>query len=204
MSFSMKYLAIKRGLDLILGTLLWFLSSPLQVAIALLIKLTSPGPVFYPWMVVGKDGRYFTGYKFRSMCENADDLKAKLLERNEMIGPAFKLTDDPRVTPLGRILRKYSLDELPQLWSVIKGDMSLVGPRPPLQWEYVRFTAWQRQKFQVKPGLTCFWQVYGRNKVRDYNEWVQMDLDYIRQLSLAVDLKILLATVLCVVRGTGK
>jgi lipopolysaccharide/colanic/teichoic acid biosynthesis glycosyltransferase len=194
----------KRGIDLILGSGLWFLLSPLQVAIALGIKLTSPGPILYPWKVVGRGGRYFTGYKFRSMYENADAIKARLMEMNEMRGPVFKLTDDPRVTPLGRILRKYSLDELPQLWSVINGDMSLVGPRPPLQTEYVHFTEWQKQKLQVKPGLTCFWQVYGRNDIRDFNEWVQMDLDYIRQRSLAVDFKILMATIRSVLSGTGK
>lgn len=197
-------LILKRGIDLILGSALWFLLSPLQVAIALLVKSTSPGPVLYPWKVVGEGGGYFTGYKFRTMYENADDIKARLLERNEMTGPVFKMTDDPRVTPFGKILRKYSLDELPQLWSVIKGDMSLVGPRPPLQTEYVRFTEWQRRKLQVKPGLTCFWQVYGRNDIRDFNQWVQMDLDYISQRSLATDMKILLATVRSVLRGTGK
>jgi lipopolysaccharide/colanic/teichoic acid biosynthesis glycosyltransferase len=201
---SKHYLLVKRSLDFLLAAALWLLLSPLQVAIALLIKVTSPGPVFYPWKVVGKDGRYFTGYKFRSMYEKADALKASLMEMNEMSGPVFKLTDDPRVTPLGRILRKYSLDELPQLWSVLQGDMSLVGPRPPLQTEYVHFTEWQKQKLQVKPGLTCFWQVYGRNDIRDFNEWVQMDLDYIRQRSLAVDFKILMATIRSVLRGTGK
>jgi lipopolysaccharide/colanic/teichoic acid biosynthesis glycosyltransferase len=201
---SKHYLLVKRSLDFLLAAALWLLLSPLQAAIALLIKVTSPGPVFYPWKVVGKDGRYFTGYKFRSMYEKADALKASLMEMNEMSGPVFKLTDDPRVTPLGRILRKYSLDELPQLWSVLQGDMSLVGPRPPLQMEYVNFTTWQKQKLQVKPGLTCFWQVYGRNDIRDFNEWVQMDLDYIRQRSLAVDFKILMATIRSVLRGTGK
>jgi lipopolysaccharide/colanic/teichoic acid biosynthesis glycosyltransferase len=201
---TQRYLLIKRGLDLVLGMGLWFLLSPMQVTIALLVKLTSPGPVLYPWKVVGEGGSYFTGYKFRTMYEHADAIKARLLGRNEMTGPVFKMTDDPRVTPFGRILRKYSLDELPQLWSVLRGDMSLVGPRPPLQTEYVQFTEWQRQKLLVKPGLTCFWQVYGRNDIRDFNDWVQMDLYYISQRSLATDMKILLATVWSVLKGTGK
>ena len=198
------YLKTKRLFDVAFASFCWFVASPFLSAVALAIKVTSPGPIFYKWKVVGEDGRYFTSYKFRSMYENADELKEKLLSQNEMSGPVFKITEDPRVTPLGRILRKCSLDELPQLWSVMKGDMSLVGPRPPLQSEYEQFSDWQKQKLCVKPGITCLWQVCGRNDISDFNEWVRLDLEYIQKRSLKLDLKILLETLKCVTNGTGK
>jgi len=177
--------------------------SPLLLLIGLLVRLTSPGPVFYLWDVVGFCGRSFRGYKFRTMVVNADELKHQLLHNNEMTGPVFKMTEDPRITPLGRFLRKYSLDELPQLWSVLKGDMSLVGARPagPLEWEH--YEPWQRRKLSVTPGITCLWQVSGRNRVSDFDEWVRMDLNYIDHWSLWLDLRILLRTVAVVLRGTG-
>jgi lipopolysaccharide/colanic/teichoic acid biosynthesis glycosyltransferase len=131
-------------------------------------------------------------------------LKAELHALNEMKGPVFKLTNDPRVTRIGRWLRRYSLDELPQLYSVLKGDMSLVGPRPPLVTEYVSFTPYQRQKLAVKPGMTCLWQVTGRNKVSDFDSWVVLDLEYIRNWSLGLDFKILAQTVAEVLAGSGK
>jgi len=171
--------------------------------LAVLVKLSSRGPVFYRWCVVGKDGRPFVGYKFRSMVANADDLKATLLSQNEMRGPVFKLTKDPRVTPVGAWMRRYSVDELPQLYSVFKGDMSLVGPRPPLITEYQRFTEYQKQKLAVKPGITCLWQVNGRNQVSDFDEWVRLDLDYVRNWSLILDFKILLKTLREVFAGSG-
>lgn len=169
-----------------------------------MIKLTSPGEVFYRWLVVGHRGRRFTGYKFRSMYSNADKLKEGLEQLNEMRGPVFKLTNDPRVTPVGKWMRRYSLDELPQLYSVLKGDMSLVGPRPPLVSEYVRFTEFQKQKLAVKPGMTCLWQVNGRNEVTEFDEWVKLDLDYIRRWTLRLDFWILLKTAAEVFRGSGK
>jgi lipopolysaccharide/colanic/teichoic acid biosynthesis glycosyltransferase len=172
--------------------------------LAILVKISSPGPVFYRWRVVGKKGREFVGYKFRSMVCNADDLKVELDALNEMKGPVFKLTNDPRVTRVGRWLRRYSLDELPQLYSVLRGDMSLVGPRPPLMSEYAKFTDYQKQKLAVKPGITCLWQVNGRNKVSDFDRWVALDLDYIRNWSLSLDLKILVRTVAEVFAGSGK
>jgi lipopolysaccharide/colanic/teichoic acid biosynthesis glycosyltransferase len=138
------------------------------------------------------------------MTMNADDLKRTLIEQNEMVGPVFKLTHDPRVTPLGKWMRRYSLDELPQLYSVLKGDMSLVGPRPPLVMEYAQFTDYQKQKLEVKPGITCLWQVSGRNDVVDFDEWVALDLEYIRNWSLLLDLKILLKTVREVFVGSGR
>jgi len=197
-------LGVKRVLDIILSAVLLILLSPLLLLIAVAIKLTSPGPVLYRWNVVGQGGRPFTGYKFRTMIPNADELKPQLIEQNEMQGPVFKLKDDPRVTPLGRFLRKFSLDELPQLWSVLKGDMSLVGPRPPLQSEYSQFTEEQKQKLIVKPGITCLWQVMGRNEIRSLDDWVQLDLEYICHWSLGLDFKILLLTIPAVLHGTGR
>ena len=138
------------------------------------------------------------------MYRDADQLKCTLERQNEMRGPVFKVTDDPRITPLGRWMRRYSLDELPQIYSVLKGQMSLVGPRPPLVTEYVRFTEFQKQKLAVKPGITCLWQINGRNEIKDFDEWVKLDLEYIRQSSLWLDAKILLKTVGVVFLGTGK
>lgn len=201
---SFFHLFCKRTFDFFGALLLLLLLSPLLLVLALLVKLTSRGPVLYRWRVVGKGGRPFVGYKFRSMVANADELKAQLENCNEMTGPVFKLTHDPRITPLGSWMRRYSVDELPQLFSVVKGDMSLVGPRPPLVTEYERFTEYQKQKLVVKPGITCLWQVSGRNQVRDFDEWVKLDLEYIRNWSLMLDLKILLRTVCEVFAGSGK
>ena len=196
-------LTIKRMMDAVLSALLLVLLAPALALIAVLIKSTSPGPVLFPCDWVGKDGRPFRGYKFRSMVSGADELEASLQDRNEMTGPAFKLTNDPRVTPLGRVLRKYSLDELPQLWSVLKGDLSLVGPRPPRAHEYAQFSPFQRGKMAVKPGITCLWQVEGRHAINDVDQWVERDLDYIRRWSLWLDIKILARTAVVVLKGTG-
>ncbi len=197
-------LGFKWLLDVLVSGLLLVVLSPLFLILALAIKLTSSGPVFYRWDVVGKGGRPFRGYKFRSMCLNADQLKAQLEPLNEMCGPAFKLTNDPRVTKLGAWMRRHSLDELPQLYSVLRGDMSLVGPRPPLVSEYARFTECHKQKLAVKPGITCLWQVNGRNDVKDFDAWVKLDLDYIRRWTPMLDMKILLKTVSEVFAGSGK
>lgn len=194
---------LKRLLDIVGSSVLLLFLAPVLLVIAVIVKLTSPGPIFYRWRVVGQGGRPFTSYKFRTMVQNADELKAGLLEKNEMGGPVFKMKDDPRVTAVGRWLRRYSLDELPQLWSVLKGDMSLVGPRPPLQSEYMHFAEWQRRKLSVKPGITCLWQVSGRNQVRDFDDWVRMDLEYVDNWSLWLDIKILARTALAVLKGTG-
>jgi len=196
--------AFKRGFDVVFASLLLVLLSPVFLVLALAVKLTSPGIVFYRWQVVGKRGRPFVGYKFRSMYSNADELKHSLEHLNEMRGPVFKLTHDPRVTKVGGWMRRYSLDELPQLYSVLKGDMSLVGPRPPLVSEYVHFTVNQKQKLAVKPGMTCLWQVNGRNDVKDFDEWVKLDLDYIRRWTPMLDIKILVKTVREVVAGSGR
>lgn len=196
-------LLIKRGLDVVVSGLLLTLLSPVLLVIAIAVKLSSPGPIFYHWRVVGKGIRPFTGYKFRSMVADADARKAELAEHNEMSGPVFKIRNDPRITSVGRFLRKYSLDELPQLWSVFKGDMSLVGPRPPGPHEFAAFEIWHRRKLCVKPGITCLWQVGGRNRVSHFDDWVTLDLEYIDNWSLWLDLKILARTALAVVKGTG-
>jgi len=189
------FLSFKRVLDVVVSALLLALLFPAFLIVAVAIKVKSPGPIFYRWRVVGQEGRPFTGYKFRSMYQDADQRKAELLDGNEMSGPVFKMTADPRVTPIGRFLRKYSFDELPQLWSVLKGDMSLVGPRPPLQSEYEHFSDWQKLKRQVKPGMTCLWQVRGRNAIANFDDWVRLDLEYINNWPLALVFKILMSTI---------
>jgi lipopolysaccharide/colanic/teichoic acid biosynthesis glycosyltransferase len=197
-------LLCKRGLDILVSGLLLLLLFPFLFVLAVAVKLSSPGPAFYRWPVVGKGGRPFTAYKFRSMCANADKLKSQLAQMNEMHGPVFKLTNDPRITKLGSWMRRFSIDELPQLYSVFKGDMSLVGPRPPLVTEYARFTEFQKKKLAVTPGITCLWQVNGRNEIKDFDEWVKLDLEYIRNWTPMLDLRILLRTAGSVVAGTGK
>ncbi len=201
---SLVHLCCKRALDLVGASVMLLLLSPLFLVLALLVKLTSPGPALYRWRVVGKGGLSFISYKFRSMVANADEIKARLENLNEMNGPVFKMTNDPRITRVGVWMRRYSLDELPQLYSVVKGDMSLVGPRPPLLTEYSRFTEYQKQKLAVRPGITCLWQVQGRNQVCDFDEWVKLDLEYIRNWSLMLDFKILLRTGCAVLAGSGK
>lgn len=195
--------AAKRVLDVVLAALLLLLLSPLLAVVALLVKATSPGPVFYPWRVLGRRARPFVGYKFRTMVEHADRLKADMMARNEMSGPVFKVRQDPRITPLGRMLRRYSIDELPQLWSVLKGDMSLVGPRPPSAEEFAAFEPWQWGKLAVTPGITCIWQVSGRNEISDFDDWARLDLQYIQDWSLALDLRLLAATLPAVLSARG-
>jgi lipopolysaccharide/colanic/teichoic acid biosynthesis glycosyltransferase len=194
---------VKRGLDIVVSLLLLVLLAPALGLIALVVRLTSAGPIFYHWKVLGCRARPFLGYKFRTMVPNAEALKAEMLDRNEMTGPVFKMRDDPRVTSSGRWLRRYSLDELPQLWSVLRGDMSLVGPRPPSPEEFVAFAPWQRGKLAVTPGITCLWQVMGRSEISDFDDWARLDLEYIANWSLWLDLKILALTVPVVVRGRG-
>jgi exopolysaccharide biosynthesis polyprenyl glycosylphosphotransferase len=197
-------LFIKRLIDLVIAAVLLILLSPLMLLIAMAIKLTTPRlPVLYRWRVVGYNGRRFTGYKFSTMVEDAERRQAELMPRNQMQGPVFKMRDDPRVTPLGRFLRKYSLNELPQIWSVLKGDMSLVGPRPAFPHELERYELWHKRKLTVLPGITCLWQVRGRNRISRFDDWVRMDLEYIDNWSLWLDVKILVRTLWTVVRGSG-
>ena len=199
-----SYRAAKRILDIVISAALLALLSPLLIAIAALVWLNWPGaPVFYRWHVLGINKKPFTGYKFRTMVPNADALKTSFLALNEMQGPVFKLRNDPRVTPLGQFLRKYSLDELPQLWSVLKGDMSLVGPRPSFAEEAQRYEFWQRRKLSIKPGITCLWQINGRSEIHSFEHWARLDLEYIARASLWLDCKILLKTIPVVLRGRG-
>ncbi len=191
-------------MDVVGSAFLLVLLCPVFLILALLVRLSSPGPILYRWYIAGKLGRPVRSYKFRSMYTNADEIKSQLAHLNEMRGPAFKVTGDPRITPIGKWIRKYSLDELPQLYTVLKGDMSLVGPRPPLVNEYEKFTPYQKQKLAVQPGLTCLWQVNGRNNISDYDDWVRLDLEYIRTWSVWLDLKILAKTLPVVVFGSGK
>ena len=197
-------LFVKRFIDMVVSAALLVLLAPLFLIIAAAIKITTPHlPVFYPWRVIGLSGRPFTGYKFTTMVADADELKQHLLAQNEMEGPVFKLKEDPRITPLGGLLRKFSLNELPQLWSVLKGDMSLVGPRPAFRDELERYELWQKRKLCVKPGLTCLWQVSGRNRITSFDEWVRLDLEYIDRWSLWLDMRILARTAWAVVSGSG-
>jgi exopolysaccharide biosynthesis polyprenyl glycosylphosphotransferase len=178
------------------------LSAPIMLATSLLIKLESKGPVLFKQVRAGENGKNFHLYKFRTMCIDAEDKKAALSTRNEMSGPVFKIREDPRVTTIGRLLRKFSIDELPQFVNVLKGEMSLVGPRPPLPSEVSGYQPWQHRKLSVKPGVTCLWQINGRNQV-DFDEWMRLDLEYIDNWSLALDTKILLKTLPAVLKGTG-
>jgi exopolysaccharide biosynthesis polyprenyl glycosylphosphotransferase len=185
------------------AALLILLTLPLAL-VALLIRFTTPGPIFFRQQRSGLNGRPFTLYKFRTMVTNAEQLQHELAAMNEMSGPVFKLVNDPRITPLGRLLRKSSVDELPQLWNVLRGEMSLVGPRPLPVDEVKRFhDPAHRRRLSVKPGLTCLWQVSGRNKVKDFKDWVRLDLEYIDNWSLWLDVKILCRTLPVVVMGVG-
>ncbi len=196
-------LAVKRAFDILGALALLFATAPVIGAAAIAIRMGSPGPVFFRQSRCGKNGRPFSLYKLRTMVENAEDLRADLLAFNEMEGPVFKMEDDPRITPIGRLLRRYSIDELPQLWNVLTGDMSLVGPRPPLPHEVAEYETFERRRLSMRPGLTCSWQVGGRNKITTFEEWVRMDLEYIDTWSFGSDLRILLKTIPTVLRGTG-
>lgn len=195
-------LRIKRVVDVIGASLGMIALAPLALLIAVGVKLTSRGPIFFKQTRVGKDGREFTFVKFRSMHDGADDEKDNLLPLNEMDGPIFKLKDDPRITPFGRLLRKTSLDELPQLHHVFVGDMSLVGPRPQLPREVAEYSEYERQRLRVQPGLTCIWQVSGRSDL-EFDTWIRMDLDYIEQWSPKLDAQLILKTFGAVVSTKG-
>ena len=191
-------------MDFFGALLLLILSSWLFAILAVLIKITSPGPVFFKQQRSGLNGTPFTLYKFRTMVTNAEQSRHELEAMNEMRGPVFKVTGDPRVTRVGKWLRRYSLDELPQLLNVLRGEMSLVGPRPLPVDEVKRFNDLaHRRRLSVKPGLTCLWQISGRNQIKDFKDWVRLDLEYIDNWSLWLDLEILLRTIPVVLRGTG-
>lgn len=193
MEFSL-YEVIKRLIDVVCSFLGVLVLSPLFIIIAIIIKITSKGPVFFSQKRVGKNGKEFNMYKFRSMVVNAEELKEKLAAQNEMSGPMFKMKDDPRVTNVGKFIRKTSIDELPQLWNVLKGDMSLVGPRPSLPKEVAQFEDWMYRRLEVKPGLTCYWQVSGRNNI-DFEDWMKLDIKYVDERSTWIDIKLIFKTV---------
>lgn len=192
----------KRSLDFVGASIGMLLLLPVFVFCALAVKLTSRGPVFYRQTRVGQNGQHFSCFKFRTMRVGADAIREKFRAASIQDGPAFKIPDDPRITSAGRFLRKFSLDELPQLINVLVGDMSLVGPRPPIPSEVEQYTWWQRRRIMVKPGLTCVWQVWGRNRV-SFKRWVEMDIYYIDNWSLWMDIKLIAHTFRVVLRGTG-
>jgi lipopolysaccharide/colanic/teichoic acid biosynthesis glycosyltransferase len=194
---------LKRTLDILVGGIFLLFFLPLMLIIALVIKLSDGGPIFYITNRVGKWGREFPFVKFRTMTVNADKQKESLLSQNESEGGVtFKIKKDPRITKFGRFLRKTSFDELPQLWSVIRGDMSLVGPRPPLVSEVEKYTLEERRRLDVKPGLTCIWQVSGRSDI-PFAKQVKLDVEYIESQSLWLDIKLLLKTIPAVILGRG-
>lgn len=188
------YEICKRTIDIIGAGLGLILLSPIIAIVACAVKVTSRGPIFFSQKRVGKNGELFEMYKFRSMVVNAEELKGNLEDQNEMSGPMFKIKDDPRVTKVGKFIRKTSIDELPQLWNVLKGDMSLVGPRPSLPKEVEQFDNWMFKRLSVRPGLTCYWQVSGRSNI-DFEDWMKLDCRYVDERNLWIDIKLIFKTV---------
>ncbi len=193
---------LKRPFDIVASLIGLAILSPVLIAISLAVKLDSRGPVLFRQIRVGKDGSEFWFYKFRSMVVDAEAQKKTLMHLNELEGPVFKISNDPRITKVGTFLRRTSLDELPQFLNVLKGDMSLVGPRPPLPNEVEKYEAWQREKLTVVPGITCLWQISGRNHI-GFTEWMRLDIEYIRRQSLGLDVKILSRTLPAVLSRKG-
>jgi len=193
---------LKRAFDIIVSGLGLIVLSPVFLLVAILIKLTSRGPIFFVQKRIGLNGRRFVLYKFRSMYKNADQKQDELAHMNVMKGPVFKIKNDPRITPIGRVLRKFSIDELPQFFNVFLGHMSLVGPRPPLPKEVSQYEPWQRRRLSMRPGITCLWQISGRNRI-GFDEWMKLDLEYIDNWSLWLDFKILVKTGPVVLLGIG-
>jgi exopolysaccharide biosynthesis polyprenyl glycosylphosphotransferase len=199
---SRTQLATKRAIDILLSGVALLFAAPVIAAAAIAIRRSSPGPIFFRQVRCGLYGRPFEMLKLRTMVPDAEARRDEILGLNEMDGPVFKVRNDPRITPVGRILRRWSVDELPQLWNVLMGDMSLVGPRPPIPSEVIQYETSERRRLSMRPGLTCLWQVSGRNEI-GFSQWVRLDLEYIDSWSLTQDLKILAKTVPTVLRGTG-
>ena len=187
------YDVFKRGMDIVCSLLGLLVLSPLFLIVAIAIKLESKGPVFFSQQRIGINGTTFNMYKFRSMVINAEELKKQLMDKNEMSGPMFKMKDDPRVTKVGKFIRRTSIDELPQLINVLKGEMSLVGPRPSLPDEVMKFEDWMMKRLYVKPGLTCYWQVSGRNDI-EFEEWMKLDIKYVKERNTLLDIKLIIKT----------
>lgn len=196
------YDVIKRIFDIVSSIVALFIFSPVMLITAILVKREDGGPVLFKQVRLTKNGRPFTMYKFRSMCVDAEKRRADLESDNEMSGPAFKMKNDPRVTKIGRILRKTSIDELPQLVNILRGDMSVIGPRPPLPSEVKEYSEWQKHRLDVKGGLSCYWQCSGRSNI-DFDRWVRLDLQYIMDRGLWTDLKIIFWTFGAVLRQDG-
>ena len=189
------YLVLKRLMDIVGASVGLLLASPIMLIVAILIKLEDPkGPILFSQIRNGAYPKTFKMYKFRSMYVDAEDRLQELMHLNEQSGPAFKIKNDPRITKIGKFIRKTSLDELPQLFNVLKGDMSLVGPRPAIPREVEQYTSYQKQRLFVKPGLTCIWQVSGRNNI-GFEEWVELDIEYIKTRNLWLDIKLILLTI---------
>jgi exopolysaccharide biosynthesis polyprenyl glycosylphosphotransferase len=199
---SRSMLVVKRAIDVVGAVAALVVVSPVIAIAAIAIKISSSGPVFFRQMRCGQYGRVFRMCKLRTMVADAEARQADLLAANEMTGPVFKMRDDPRITTTGKWLRRLSLDELPQFWNVLRGDMSLVGPRPPLPHEVAEYATFDRRRLSMRPGITCLWQVGGRNTI-DFDGWVKLDLEYIDTWSLTNDVKILLRTIPAIIRGTG-
>jgi len=197
------YEFFKRIFDIVMCSLALVVLSPVFLVVAIAIKLQDGGNVYYSQTRLTKGGKEFEMYKFRSMCPDADKHLEELMDKNEMSGPAFKMKDDPRITKVGKFLRKTSIDELPQLINIIRGDMSIIGPRPPLVWEVAEYTPYQMHRLDVKTGLSCYRECYGRSNIHSFDEWVESDLKYIRERNFWVDLKVILLTVKVVITGDG-
>ncbi len=197
-----RYEKIKRFFDICLSSAALVVLSPLLLVIAILIYLEDKGPVIYSQTRIGKDGRAFKLYKFRSMCVDADEKLKDLQELNERDGPVFKIKNDPRVTKVGKFIRKTCIDELPQLVNIIKGDMSIVGPRPPLPNEVEQYNSYQKQRLLVVPGLTCYWQIQ-KGEETTFDEWVELDLKYIKERSILLDFRLILLTFKVILSGKG-
>ncbi|HDK7155667.1 TPA: exopolysaccharide biosynthesis polyprenyl glycosylphosphotransferase [Clostridium botulinum] len=193
-SKTIMYFVTKRIIDLLGSIIGLILLSPILIITAIVIKLDSKGPIFFIQERVGKNGEYFNMYKFRSMVIDAEEKLYQLKDKNEMSGPMFKMKNDPRVTRVGGFIRRTSIDELPQLFNVLKGEMSLVGPRPNLPREVIKFTDYQKDKLLAQPGITCYWQVMGRNNI-DFEQWIELDIKYVRDRSTWVDIKLIFKTV---------
>lgn len=202
-SIKLGHLLVKRVFDFVTSGIGLILLSPFFLIVGICIKMTSEGPLFFKQERCTLYGRKFVFYKFRTMVADAESKLKDIVKYNEMNGPVFKMTNDPRITKIGKWLRKYSIDELPQLWNVFKGDMSLVGPRPPIPREVEEYDFWQRRRLSMRPGITCLWQASGRNRIVDFKEWMKLDMEYIDNWSLGLDFKILLKTIPIVLMGIG-
>lgn len=196
------YECVKRVFDVVCSLVALGLTWWLMLIVALAIKIEDRGPALFSQIRVGKNGKFFKMYKFRSMCENAEKMKEDLLEQNESDGPAFKILNDPRITKVGAFIRKTSIDELPQLFNILKGEMSIVGPRPPLGYEVMQYDEFAMRRLRVKPGLTCYWQCSGRSNI-SFDEWMKLDNKYIDERSFLNDIKIILKTIPAVFKTDG-